>query len=82
LEKYFRERKMQEFGQSQSQMTTGADRKPGSLCCHERRQSLLGDLAMGFELLSLLGGNPFVSEMAQPPRHQSTVWLKAMFEAS
>jgi hypothetical protein len=54
-------------------MMTGANRKSGSFCCHERRQSLLGDLAIGFELLSQLNGNPFGSDMAQLSGHKSAV---------
>src|SRR5262245_41340424 len=37
-------------------MTTVTNRKSGSFCRHERRQSLLGGLAIGFELLSRLKG--------------------------
>src|SRR5262249_4024187 len=37
-------------------MTTVTNRKPGSFYRHERRQSLLGGLAIGFELLSRLKG--------------------------
>src|SRR6516225_2067358 len=37
-------------------MTTVTNRKSGSFCRHERRLSLLGGLAIGFELLSRLKG--------------------------
>src|SRR5215813_14979775 len=42
-------------------MTTITNGKSRSFCRHELRQSLLGGLAIGFELLSRLKGRPFGS---------------------